>query len=80
MLDTVVFCIKCLSIVICKYGSKCSVFPSVSGGEKVRFSISVEGTEHETLDERDVRQQTKRVINFHFIFLLLHFLLYLVEN
>lgn len=39
---------------------------SVFGGEKVRFSISVEGTEHETLDERDVRQQTRRVINFYY--------------
>ena len=54
---------RSVSAVICKYGRECPA-PHVSGGEKVRCSISVEGTERKALDERDVRWKTLRVINF----------------
>lgn len=80
MLDTLVFCTKRLLSCVNTAANVLYVTSLWGSGEEAKFFISVEGKEQKTLDERIERQKTMNAINFPLFFLLLHFLLRLVEN
>ena len=60
-------CVKCLSIVLYKYGSESSALHVSAGGESEMFHFSGRHTaQHFRWNERHERQKTMRVIKFPF--------------